>query len=130
VPSPPPGDLTPAAAAFGPFLVADITRLLLAAVGVFMVLLCLRVAWMRAKAPQGSPLRERSPWALLSYACFCAIPTGHALDNLGQPPDMLLILPFAAALFSGLFAAFGQVTIRLWTQAPPPAPDPAHKEPR
>lgn len=118
---------------FGPYIVADCVRLLLAAVGVFLVMLCLKVAYMRAKSPKDDPLRERSPWALASYAAFAIIPTGNALQFIGHEPDWGLLGWFSVCLFTGLFAAFGQVTITVWTgrrghrtAAPPPQDTEAH----
>jgi hypothetical protein len=104
--------------AFGQYWLADVTRLALCTVSMFLVLLCVRVAWLRARSPKGHPLRERSPWAVLSYGLFAFIPTVLGFRKFGQPLDPLLTPIFAAALFCGVFAAFGQVTIRLWTRSP------------
>lgn len=112
---------------FGPYLFADCVRLLLAAGGVFMVMLCLRVMWLRSRAPADSPLRrDRSPLAIGSYAAFAIVPTGNAVQFLGQEPDAGLLAWFAFCLSLGLFAAFGQVHIRWWRSAP----DPTHKDTR
>lgn len=107
-----------AADAFGPNMLADVTRLALCTASMFLVLLCLRVTWLRAKAPRNHPLREQSPWAVLSYGLFAFLPTVLGFRKFGQPLDLPLTLVFAAALMSGMLAAFGQVTIRLWKWSP------------
>lgn len=99
---------------FGAYVLADVVRLTLAAVGLFMVMLCVKVAWLRAKAPRNDPLRERSPAALLSYGAFAIIPTGNAIQFIGHEPDWGLLAWFAFALGTGLFAAFSQVSVHLW----------------
>lgn len=102
---------------FGPYLLADCVRLLLAAAGLFLVMLTVRVAWLRFTSPEGDPLRDRSPMALLSYGAFAILPTGNAMQFIGHEPDWGLLTWFAVACGTGLWAVFGQVTIRrLWTR--------------
>jgi hypothetical protein len=100
---------------FGPHLLADITRFLLCGISLCLVMVCMKIAWMRARSPQGHPLREQSPWALLSYGGFAFIPTVLGFRNLGKPLDPLLTPIFALALAAGVLAMFGQITIRLWS---------------
>lgn len=110
--------------AFGENWLADVTRFTLCAVSFFLVMVCIRVAYMRARSPRNDPQRERSPWALLSYGCFAFIPTVNGFRNLGNPLDPLLTPIFVVAILSGVVALFGQVTIKLLKRpAPPPAPE-------
>jgi multisubunit Na+/H+ antiporter MnhB subunit len=99
---------------FGPYLFADITRLILAAAGIVLVMVCVRVAWLRAHAPQDSTIRDRSSWGLVSYAVFALHPTVNALTFLGDPPHTLFLVTYAFALVTGIWAVFGQVTFRTW----------------
>lgn len=103
-----------AAASFDDPLLGNIARLLIAAVGMLMTMLCLRVGWLRWRNPHDANLQARSPMALLSYATFAAIPTGDALSRIGQDPNWLLIGAYALALSTGIAASFSEVTIRLW----------------
>lgn len=113
-----------AASAFGEYWLADVTRLVLCSVSMLLVMVCIKVAWLRARSPRDSPRRDTSPWALISYGCFAFIPTVLGFRGLGGPLDPLLALMFAVALVSGVIALFGQVSIRLLKRADAPPPDP------
>jgi hypothetical protein len=101
---------------FETFVVADVTRLVLCVGSMFLVMVAVRLMYLRARAPRGSDLRDRSPWALLSYACWSLIPTVLALQSFGERLEPLTTIVFAAAVSSGLWAAFGQITIHLWAR--------------
>lgn len=109
--------------AFGQYWLADVTRLIMCSISLLLVMVCIKVAWLRARSPKDSPRRDTSPWALISYGCFAFIPTVLGFRGLGGPLDPLLALMFAVALVSGVIALFGQVTIRVWARTgktPPP----------
>jgi hypothetical protein len=111
--------------AFGQYWLADVTRLIMCSISLLLVMVCIKVAWMRARSPKDSPRRDTSPWALISYGSFAFIPTVLGFRGLGGPLDPLLAMMFAIALVSGVIALFGQVTIRVWarTGKTPPAED-------
>jgi hypothetical protein len=96
----------------------NVLRLILAFVGMLMVMLCLRVGWLRWRNPDDDELQQRSPMALVSYATFAALPTGHMLSRFGMEPDWILLASYALALGTGIIASFSQVTIRLWWRRP------------
>lgn len=100
---------------FGVNMYADVTRLLLGALGLLLVMVSARVAWLRALAPRGAPLRERSPWALMSYALFASLPVVVGLQELGEPLKPLVTVVTALALVFGFVAMFGEVNLLLWT---------------
>jgi hypothetical protein len=111
--------------AFGEYWLADVTRLVMCFISLVLVMVCIKVAWMRARSPKNSPRRDTSPWALISYGSFAFIPTVLGFRGLGGPLDPLLAMMFAVALVSGVVALFGQVSIRLLKRAdaPPRGPE-------
>ena len=106
------------AAGFDAYPLGNTVRLLVAAVGMMMTLLCLRVAWLRWRNPLDADLQARSPLALLSYATFAAIPTFMFLGRFDEQPNWWLLAGYALAVGTGLAASFGEVTIQLWKRRP------------
>jgi hypothetical protein len=113
--------MTFAARPFTEHMVADALRLPLIFMGLCLIALCLRVAILRAQSPRGSALRDRSPFALLSYALFALIPTLEFAETFGRPLDARRAVLYALALGCGVLAAFAQVTVRLWMRRQPGA---------
>jgi hypothetical protein len=102
----------------------DIYRLIVIGMGIFLILLSLRVAFLRWKSPVGDRLRDSSPWALASYALFAAIPTIDGLQRFGEPLRWERSILYASALATGVIAAFGQVTFTMWRNRGGRQPDP------
>lgn len=100
--------------AFLDALPENIARLVLIAGGTLLILLCLRLAYLRARAPRGDRLRDSSPFALLSYAAYAAIPTIEGYLRFGAPLTPWKFTLYLLAMSAGFVAAFSQITVRVW----------------
>jgi hypothetical protein len=98
---------------FDDYLVDDVVRLCLLSMGIFLIMLAARIAWLRFRAPAGDALKDSSPLALLSYALFALVPTLQGFQSFGKPLGPFWPI-YLAALGTGTLAAFGQVTFRQW----------------
>jgi hypothetical protein len=106
---------TLAAVAFRAHLIDDLARLVECAIGLFLGLVCVRVAWLRAKSPVGDRRRDSSPWAILSYGIFAFVPALGGLSQFGHPLKWVNAALYGIAVGCGLVATFAKVTIHLWT---------------
>lgn len=93
---------------------ADVIRMALVVLGVFLVMVCIAVAIKRVTAPAGDQLRDSSPFALISYAAFATLPTWNGLGRFGEELNPWRTTIYVIALMCGVIAAFDRVTFAKW----------------
>lgn len=110
-------DLAAASEPFDRHVGADIVRLCILLLLVYLIAVVAKVAWLRWRN-RSARRPDESPWALMSYVFFAAIPWVQGLGRFGQPLNGPRTALTIAALVTGCIAAYETVTLQGWNWPP------------
>lgn len=97
---------------FGPNLVTDAIRVVIAATLCLMALVMVRLAWVRWRDIRAGTSDERTnPWLYLSYAAALSMIATASITHLGEPPTWGGYFAFVVVAL-GLMGLRKRVTIR------------------
>lgn len=104
---------------FDRYLAADVMRLGILLLLVYLIAVVSKVAYLRWRNRKARRLTaEQSPWALLSYVAFMLNPWFAGLGRFGQPLDVVRTVLTTLGLLFGVIAAYRMVTLQGWAWPP------------